>query len=631
MKDRNVRVEVWQTSSTRSRGRAAYVAQVPLFSMLPDLSGLDPDLRQKRQVSVPLIKVAGQNTAASGQDAPASLLLSSMVADLDTRRAVYSQAFLESSQDNFSEVQKWSADSSIVSRLQSSTRELTPKEMKRLAKLTASELNSKEVRHRRREDAAAAVTEAASYGATKVVNFGTSWIQYTSAMMESFGLSFAGKGAEDENTTTGSEGELSSSTSPPPPPVPLACLRLSLEGIKIPLDDSIKSSVYCVLKCGSSWGRTPMVRVSGEEISFGIWHAEIPIFDPATVLTLAVFRKLGLHITKGYLASHPLMVGKLRVRLSTLEPDRNITVELPLLSDRKKGASRVGSAHLSMRVSFVSLGARLAALVAPPLPKEAYVHGIEDKAMAMAVRKARRRMVSQWLYGCNPGIPPSATLAIENTEREEFMTSRLKANARRIRLSFTVLRRGSLFYRHLASWENPVLSITACAVAVATTYYPSIAFGVWMLLGAHACYRSIPENLGMPPGMEHDPPETDSEDEEQEHGHRLDISTSNPYTILKRKYQKLQRITLMVQNVLDDVATSMERMIAIATWQDPLSTLLLVVLLVILGVAFLMVGSRPMVAGLQLFMLRPPQMRTPWTPPPVALFSRLPSRADRIM
>ena len=45
---------------------------------------------------------------------------------------------------------------------------------------------------------------------------------------------------------------------------------------------------------------------------------------------------------------------------------------------------------------------------------------------------------------------------------------------------------------------------------------------------------------------------------------------------LRRKYKELQGVALTLQNLLDDVATQLERLHACITWQDPSATLLFI-------------------------------------------------------
>jgi hypothetical protein len=48
--------------------------------------------------------------------------------------------------------------------------------------------------------------------------------------------------------------------------------------------------------------------------------------------------------------SKPLLLGKLRVRLSTVAPGTTWTVALPMLAGRRNGGQHTATAHLSMRV-----------------------------------------------------------------------------------------------------------------------------------------------------------------------------------------------------------------------------------------------------------------------------------------
>ena len=72
------------------------------------------------------------------------------------------------------------------------------------------------------------------------------------------------------------------------------------------------------------------------------------------------------------MCTHLQLVGKLRVRLSTLDPGRQITATLPVLADRRRSGRRVGSAILSLQLDFVSPAARLKAYFRPLLPDESY-------------------------------------------------------------------------------------------------------------------------------------------------------------------------------------------------------------------------------------------------------------------
>ena len=51
---------------------------------------------------------------------------------------------------------------------------------------------------------------------------------------------------------------------------------------------------------------------------------------------------------------------------------------------------------------------------------------------------------------------------------------------------------------------------------------------------------------------------------------------TNAVASLRRKYNRLLGVALTLQNLLDDVATQLERLHACITWQDPSATLLFI-------------------------------------------------------
>jgi hypothetical protein len=56
-----------------------------------------------------------------------------------------------------------------------------------------------------------------------------------------------------------------------------------------------------------------------------------------------------------FMKSKPLLLGKLRVRLSTVAPGKTWTRALPMLAGRRNGGEHTATAHLSMRVCAKSI------------------------------------------------------------------------------------------------------------------------------------------------------------------------------------------------------------------------------------------------------------------------------------
>ena len=80
-------------------------------------------------------------------------------------------------------------------------------------------------------------------------------------------------------------------------------------------------------------------------------QVHLPLFDPAELLLLAVFRDPGATSTASRVfGSGASLVGKLRLRLSTLAADQAHAAALPLCADRKAGGGRAATAHLRVKV-----------------------------------------------------------------------------------------------------------------------------------------------------------------------------------------------------------------------------------------------------------------------------------------
>lgn len=97
------------------------------------------------------------------------------------------------------------------------------------------------------------------------------------------------------------------------------------------------------------------------------------------------------------------------------------------------------------------------------------------------------------------------------------------------------------------------------------------------------------------------------------------------------QYDSLVSFMINIQNILDGLATTMERTHALASWQDPVATGLLCGLLLVVALALWLLGPRSLIGLAMLWDLRPPPLRDPLPAPHACLFSHLPSRSDRLI
>ena len=86
---------------------------------------------------------------------------------------------------------------------------------------------------------------------------------------------------------------------------------------------------------------------------------------------------------------------------------------------------------------------------------------------------------------------------------------------------------------------------------------------------------------------------------------QLMSGNTNAVASLRRKYNNLLGVALTLQNLLDDVATQLERLHACITWQDPSATLLFIGFCACAAMALALLGLPTVMAAGLFWMVRP--------------------------
>ncbi|MED6124070.1 FT-interacting protein 1 [Stylosanthes scabra] len=146
---------------------------------------------------------------------------------------------------------------------------------------------------------------------------------------------------------------------------------LSAQGLQPMKTNDGKSSTdaYCVAKYGQKWVRTRTITESFNPK----WNEQYTweVYDPCTVITLGVFDNCHLG---GGSSKNDSRIGKVRIRLSTLEMDRIYTNSYPLLVLSPKGLKKMGEVQLAIRFTCLSLAHIIYLYGHPLLPKMHYLH-----------------------------------------------------------------------------------------------------------------------------------------------------------------------------------------------------------------------------------------------------------------
>ncbi|PSC71573.1 pollen-specific SF21-like [Micractinium conductrix] len=525
LRDRQLRIELYRTTNSTQKGRLISMAHLWLRDLVPPGAAQQPTA--VHAVSAELLGALRQARGGRVQ-------LTAALVDADQRRAMYRAPLLEDEGDAAGTAGAAGSTAGGTARpgdhgdrqlhrLESATHEYTRRELRKKALHTEEEYSDwqQTTHHRAKEAAKEAVgglLPTASDLAQRMVE--KSWQSLSSLL-----LSQSRKGSEDEPALPATAALLPPSLSQLPQPAGSLLLRVDC----ITLASLTSGDCFFVLKCGPFWARSAALSCSGGVAECG-WSLSLPVLDPACLLSLAVFQqpsradrsaspavlRQGLRVRNAVIDAFTTtlpLVGKLRVRLSCLAPNAEARAELPLLSERDKGARTVGSVELSLQASYSGAKALVRAYTAPPLPAPAYLHGVQERSAQASMERETRRIVLRWLAGANPPIDGPLALAVLDTEREAFTMSRTKVNWRRIQAALVGVRRCKRRLDEIRTWHNPRESALAMLAILLFCFLTRLAVPCALGWAAMVTLSARPEDAGGPAPMEEDPPGIEPENE----------------------------------------------------------------------------------------------------------------------
>ncbi|KAG5009365.1 hypothetical protein JHK87_017880 [Glycine soja] len=162
-----------------------------------------------------------------------------------------------------------------------------------------------------------------------------------------------------------------------------------------PMSKENRTDAFCVAKYGPKWVRT---RTIVDSLS-PKWNEQYTweVFDPCTVITIVVFHNGNLNGGKnagGKMAEGAMdrRIGKVRIRLSTLESDRIYSHSYPLINLHTQGARKMGEIQLALD-NLRNQAAAIATLrfkrAEPPLSKEVVEYMLDMGTNVWSMRRGK--------------------------------------------------------------------------------------------------------------------------------------------------------------------------------------------------------------------------------------------------
>ncbi|KAK4589516.1 hypothetical protein RGQ29_020190 [Quercus rubra] len=327
---------------------------------------------------------------------------------------------------------------------------------------------------------------------------------------------------------------------------------LNAAGLQIMKLMENRTDAYCVAKYGSRWVRTRTILDSvapqwNEQFSW-------PVYELYTVLCIAVFDNCHLH--GGPEALHQ-QIGKIRIRLSTLEVNRVYTFSYPLAVTRYSKVKKMGEIQLAVRLSSsTSLVNRLRTYSQPLLPKMQCSSTLSEFKLDKLKNEAASLIVLS-LARDEPPLRKEVISYMLDVGVETWSLQKAIANYDRVRMVVI----GFLdWFENIRNSKSKIIFVYASlllAILIPNILLPIIFLG---LIGAWLWqYRKRPR---LPPDMH--------------------IKLTG--IVINSRDDQLRVIGRM-QTALGELATLGERVESLLSWRDSLGTSVFFVVFVFLCVA----------------------------------------------
>ncbi|XP_050290138.1 FT-interacting protein 3-like [Quercus robur] len=312
---------------------------------------------------------------------------------------------------------------------------------------------------------------------------------------------------------------------------------LNAAGLRVMKPMENRTDAYCVAKYGSRWVRTRTILDSvapqwNEQFSW-------PVYELYTVLCIAVFDNCHLH--GGPEALHQ-QIGKIRIRLSTLEVNRVYTFSYPLAVTRYSKVKKMGEIQLAVRLSSsTSLINRLRTYSQPLLPKMQCSSTLSEFKLDKLKNEAASLIVLS-LARDEPPLRKEVISYMLDVGVETWSLQKAIANYDRVRMVVI----GFLdWFENIRKRKLTMIFVYASlliAILIPNMLLPTIFL---CLIGAWLCqYRKRPR---LPPDMH--------------------IKLTG--IVINSRYDQLRVIGRM-QTALGELATLGERVESLLSWRDSL-------------------------------------------------------------
>ncbi|ESQ32506.1 hypothetical protein EUTSA_v10003567mg [Eutrema salsugineum] len=415
---------------------------------------------------------------------------------------------------------------------------------------------------------------------------------------------------------------------------PVGMLEIGILGAKglVPMklkDGRGSTDAYCVAKFGQKWVRTRTILDSLSPR----WNEQYTweVYDPCTVVTLGIFDNCHLGtVQSGHDVSRDARIGKVRIRLSTLEAHKIYTHSFPLLVLQPHGLKKTGDLQLSVRFTTLSLANIIYNYGHPLLPKMHYLFPFTVNQVD-GLRYQAMNIVATRLGRAEPPLRKEVVEYMLDVDSHLWSMRRSKANFFRIMSLLSGYFLVGKWLEDVCNWRYPVTSVLVHVLFFILVMYPELILPTMFLYMFFIGLWNFKSRPRHPPHMDMKlswaeavgPDELDEEFDT--------FPTSRSQDLVRLRYDRLRSVAGRIQTVVGDIAAQGERIQSLMSWRDPRATSLFILFCLAASVVLYVMPFKAITLAGGLYYLRHPKFRSKLPSLPSNFFKRLPSRIDSLL
>jgi hypothetical protein len=389
------------------------------------------------------------------------------------------------------------------------------------------------------------------------------------------------------------------------------------------------TDAYCVAKYGRKWVRTSTIVDSYAPK----WNEQYcwDVCDPYTVVTIGVFDNCHLQAGDKIDGTGDPRLGKVRIRLSTLETGRIYTHSYPLLVLQPNGLKKMGELHLAVKFSCNNWINLFHTYSQPLLPMMHYLQPLSVYQLD-SLRHQATYILSLRLGRADPPLRREVLEYMLDTGVNRWSLRRANANCERVMTCLSgivVLWRQFDQIRH---WKiNSAITFLIYSLFVAMVMCPKLILTAFFLAPFVLGVWCFPKRPRHPPHMDTKLSHAETAlpdvlDEEFD-----SFPSSKQGEALKTRYDRLRGISGRLMIIIGDLATQMERIHALVSWRDSRATAMFLVFCLIACFLVHKVQFKYLVLVIGTYAMRPPRLRAGIPSIPQNFLRRLPAKTDSML